>query len=80
MNIETEIRRVVEEAAEGMMDSCMDVVHEHLGKQPREAGCYNCGGDLKVNARVDEDGDLILEIYPCETCQKTAISDALDSA
>ncbi|MGW8322087.1 MAG: hypothetical protein ACWGSD_11100 [Thermodesulfobacteriota bacterium] len=42
---------------------------KHLEDQPYALTCSECGDDLELPVRVvDEDGDITLEVAPCETC------------
>ena len=47
------------------------MIQDHMKKQPYSIECKECGSELTVARKdVDSDGDLKLEISPCEKCCK----------
>lgn len=53
-------------------------VEEHLKNQPWLAECAVCGESVATDTTVDSDGDIRLEVVPCEKCLKAAREEAQD--
>lgn len=40
---------------------------------PYRVHCHGCGDDLVIrNRSMDKDGDVTVEVYPCENCLQEA--------
>ena len=47
-----------------------DIIKIHMGNQPYQIFCADCGDDLEVyQCIIDIDLDMKLAVYPCK-CQK----------
>lgn len=46
-------------------DALFETIKDHMDDQPYSCKCVECGSNLDVNAEVDGDLDLKLEIHPC---------------
>lgn len=51
------------------MSGIEKIIEEHMNEQPYKCRCQNCGCDLDVNASLDSEMDLILDVYPCPNCK-----------
>ena len=45
-----------------------------------DAKCGTCSQDLDVTVRLDRDGDLCIEVAPCENCLAEAKQEGKDAA
>lgn len=48
-----------------MLDEIVEIIKDHMDKQPYEIKCYNCGKELNFTKKLDNDLDLFIEIDPC---------------
>jgi len=46
-----------------------NIIRVHMESQPYKAKCFKCGGPVEFEISIDNDLDLIIEVYPCK-CTK----------
>lgn len=57
-------------------ESIDKMIEDHMGAQPYEISCSDCGNPLTVhNTKIDGDMDLHISVDPCETCMAEAGED-----
>lgn len=53
-------------------ETVKEAISDHLIDQPYDIKCAECGEALSVDKNIDNDGDLYLEVTPCESCLQAA--------
>ena len=55
---------------EDMLFDIQDIMHntivDHMENQPYNCVCAECGEDLSITTKIDDDYDLTITVEPCQ--------------